>query len=279
MIIGRTLGVIGAVCAVALVGCADEQQPIDYPGMTFLPSSAAPTGEGTPAPDVTAPTGGGTPAPDITAPTGGGTPAPSDAGSPVKTPAPVPGPATAVVTLIAVDASGQPRDGFALATADPVSTLNCADAVPSRSATTSGIYHCGPSAAAADVCWPTPGKTALLCGSDPWQRTLREYQVDPPLTPIGRTESPEPWALELADGRQCRIRVGGAWGGRADGLVGAYSCSGGHEVVLQPSDSRTAIDKSSNTWQVAVGPLGSGSPDFPLPAKIEVRTAYFAAAQ
>lgn len=286
MRIGGTQVLIGAACALVLTGCA-ESKPLDYPGSTFLPSTssaAGPTGGGTPAPDITAPTGGGTPAPAVTgggtpaapAPTGGGTPAPATRPTGGGTPAP--GPATVVVTLVAVDAAGQPRDGFTLSSPDPVSTLSCVDAVPSRSATTAGIYHCGPSAASADVCWPTPDKAALLCGSDPWERTLRKYTVDPPLSPIGRTESPEPWALELADGRQCRIRVGGAWGGRSDGLVGAYSCSGGHDVVLQPSNADTAVDTSSPTWKVAVGPLGSGNPDFPPPASIEVRTAYFAAA-
>ncbi|WP_336083046.1 hypothetical protein [Nocardia sp. SSK8] len=294
MRIGGTQVLIGAVCALVLSGCA-ESKPLDYPGSTFLPSTAAGpatpapevTGGGTPAPDSKAPTGGGTPAPGPTGggtpapgPTGGGTPAPGPTGGGTSGPitAPAPGPATVVVTVVAVDAAGQPRDGFALSGPDPVGSLSCVDAVPSRSATTAGIYHCGPSAASADVCWPTPDKAALLCASDPWERTLREYTVDPPLSPIGRTESPEPWALELADGRHCRIRVGGAWGGRADGLVGAYSCTGGHDVVLQPSDAGTAIDTSTDTWQVAVGPLGSGNPEFPPPAKVEVRTAYFAAA-
>ncbi|WP_278262982.1 hypothetical protein [Nocardia sp. AG03] len=273
MRIGSSGVLIGAACALVLTGCA-ESKPLDYPGSTFLPStSAGPNAGGTPG--TAAPTGGGTPAP-ATAPTGGGAGSTGGATSAPNT-APSPGPATAVVTVIAVDATKQPRDGFTLASSDPVGTLSCEDAVPSRSATTAGIYHCGPSAASADVCWPTQDNVTLLCASDPWERTLRKYTVDPPLTPIGRTDSPEPWALELADGRQCRIRVGGAWGGRSDGLVGAYSCSGGHDVVLQPSDARTAIDTSSDTWRVAVGPLGSGNPDFPPPPKIEVRTAYFAA--
>ncbi|NUS94656.1 MAG: hypothetical protein HOQ36_19985, partial [Nocardia sp.] len=96
--------------------------------------------------------------------------------------------------------------------------------------------------------------------------------------PVGKSADPEPWALELADGRQCRIRVGGAWGGRADGLVGAYSCTGGAEVVLQPADARTAIDTSAPTWHVSMGELGAGSPDLPPPTIADVRTAYFAAA-
>ncbi|WP_280233287.1 hypothetical protein [Nocardia cyriacigeorgica] len=186
--------------------------------------------------------------------------------------------ATEVVALTAVDATGLPVDGFTVISPDPFGTLNCRDATASFSASTAGIYHCGASADAADVCWPTPAMNELLCANDPWKRELRRYTVDPPLEPIGATESPEPWALELADGRQCRIRVGGAWGGRSDGMVGAYSCTGGSEVVLQDADARTSIDKSSDTWQVAMGELGAGAPDFPPPTMVDVRTAYFAAA-
>ncbi|GGN90741.1 hypothetical protein [Nocardia rhizosphaerihabitans] len=191
---------------------------------------------------------------------------------------PSPGPATTIISVVAVNAAGQPSDGFTVTTPDPFGALDCKYAEPSRSANTPGIYSgCGASADSADVCWAPPGNTTLLCANDPWQRTLRRYTVTPPLTPVGRTDSPEPWALELADGRHCRIRVGGAWGGRSDGLVGAYSCTGGNDVVLQPSNAGTAIDTSSSTWQVAVGPLGSGNPDFPPPPQVAVRTAYFAA--
>ncbi|MGW5317952.1 hypothetical protein [Nocardia thailandica] len=267
----RWFAVIGAACAVLLAGCSEAASPPTAPGTTTAPGAANPSATAGPEPTATtappgSPTAATTPAPaPVTAPPGTATPAPQAQ-------------PTAVVTLVAVDAAGRPADGFTLPDPTPVSTLNCADPTPSRSATTAGVYRCGPSAAAADVCWPTPDRQGLLCAGDPWQRTLRAYSVDPALTAVGRTASPEPWALELADGRQCRIRVGGAWGGRADGLVGAYSCSGGHDVVLQQVDARTAIDTSSSTWTVAVGPLGSGSPEFPPPATVAVRTAYFAAA-
>ncbi|NEW40221.1 hypothetical protein GV794_25490 [Nocardia cyriacigeorgica] len=185
--------------------------------------------------------------------------------------------ATEVISLTAVDAAGKPTDGFTVTSPDPFGTLNCRDATASFSATTANIYHCGASADAADVCWPTPAMNELLCANDPWKRELRRYTVDPPLEPIDATEAPEPWALELADGRHCRIRVGGAWGGRSDGMVGAYSCTGGSEVVLQAADARTSIDKSSDTWQVAMGELGAGEPEFPPPTMVDVRTAYFAA--
>ncbi|GGL22607.1 hypothetical protein [Nocardia jinanensis] len=187
-------------------------------------------------------------------------------------------PPTTEVSLVAVDASGQPADGFVVSGTGPVGELDCTYGTSSRSATSPGIYHCGASADAADVCWAGTGRRELFCADDPWSRELRWYRVDTRLEPVGKTANPEPWALELADGRKCRIRVGGAWGGRADGLVGAYSCTGGAEVVLQPSDARTAIDTSAPTWHVSMGELGAGSPDLPPPTIVDVRTAYFAAA-
>ncbi|NUS93315.1 MAG: hypothetical protein HOQ36_13060, partial [Nocardia sp.] len=142
-------------------------------------------------------------------------------------------PPTAVVSLVAVDASGQPADGFVVSGTAPAGEIECDKGVSSRSASSPGIYRCGASADAADVCWARTARSEVLCADDPWSRELRWYSVSTPLEPVGKSADPEPWALELADGRQCRIRVGGAWGGRADGLVGAYSCTGGAEVVLQ----------------------------------------------
>ncbi|MFF2087221.1 hypothetical protein ACFVVM_25900 [Nocardia sp. NPDC058176] len=267
----RFIGVVGAAFALVLTGCSEMSPSADPPSSTrpVAPETAAAATAGPGAP-VTEPDSPATAVPK--------SPVTPMIAAPPSPDVPQPAPATTVVSLIAVDAAGQPSDGFTLTSPDPVGTLNCDGSYPSRSANTAGIYHCGASADAADVCWASPDNLRLLCATDPWQRTLRVYSADPPLTGIGRTESPEPWALELADGRQCRIRVGGAWGGRADGMVGAYSCTGGGDVVLQAANARTAIDTSSSTWQVAVGPLGSGSPDFPPPAIVAVHTAYLAAA-
>ncbi|MGW0635886.1 hypothetical protein [Nocardia salmonicida] len=271
---------VGMLCALSVAGCSTDSgtaQP------TTTTARGGSWGSGTPVTELPG-AGGPTIAPDqsppvIIAPTTPG-PRPTGAGAPSSAPAstvPRPPVATDVVSLVAVDAAGRPADGFALTGPTPVGTLDCSYMSPSRSATTAGIYECGASADSANVCWAAPDRASLLCANDPWQRGLRLYTVSPPVADIGKTASPEPWALELADGRHCRIRVGGAWGGRSDGLVGAYSCDGGNDVVLQPSTARTAIDTSTSTWLVEVGPLGSGAPDFPAPATVAVRTAYFAA--
>lgn len=219
---------------------------------------------------------GGDPGPAVSSAT---PPAPVQSSTAAATEEPPPDPPpTTVVSLVAVDASGRPADGFDVSGTAPAGRLDCTNGTSSRSATSPGIYHCGASADAADICWARASGAELMCADDPWNRELRWYSVEPRLEPIGKTAEPEPWALELADGRRCRIRVGGAWGGRADGLVGAYSCTGGAEVVLQPSDARTAIDTSAPTWHIRLGELGAGFPELPPPTIVDVRTAYFAAA-
>ncbi|NMO00350.1 hypothetical protein HH308_03875 [Gordonia sp. TBRC 11910] len=188
---------------------------------------------------------------------------------------------TSTVTLVAVDSAGRPINGFEVNSPNPAGEIDCAHASVSRSSTTGGIYECGASAQSADVCWAAKSNTQLLCGDSPWSRKLDAWTITSGTLPTSGAPSaqPEPWGLELADGRQCRIRVGGAWGGRSDGRVGAYSCTGSdRDVVLMRANATSAVDRSSTTWLVEVGPLGAGSPSFPAPDKVAVRTAYFAAA-
>ena len=86
-------------------------------------------------------------------------------------------------------------------------------------------------------------------------------------------------ALELADGAsKCRLRNGGAWGGRADNYVGDYSCDRSDEVVLVKDDQYQVVTKSGPVWTVLVGHLGNADEVFPAPKKVRVVTAYFATA-
>ncbi|GAB11580.1 hypothetical protein GOARA_078_00290 [Gordonia araii NBRC 100433] len=196
-------------------------------------------------------------------------------------PGPGPEKSTKIETVVAV-AGGQPTKGFQVAPMSAENSIDCSGAQISRSATTTGVFGgCGASAQSADVCWPGEGKK-LLCGTAPWDRVLIEWEITSGQLPLGAEPSanPEPWGLELADGRRCRARVGGAWGGRSDGMVGAYSCTGDQsEVVLQGENATTAIDRSTGMWTVQLGKLGTGAPDFGPPTKVEVRVAYFAGAQ
>jgi serine/threonine-protein kinase len=217
--------------------------------------------------------------PTTTAPTTAAISAPAaSTRSAAVTPPPAPTPtsaapaATKVVTVAAV-VDGQPANGYSEGPSrNNVLEVFYCDASPA--AVGSRIYRCAPSAAAADVCWPsTPG--TLLCLFNPWdKRVYREFYrdtlplVEPPATP-------EPFALVLDDGTQCRLRNGGAWGGRDDNYVGAYGCQG-NNVLVPGQSTAPAEDRSHPLWTVKIGPLGSTDEHFPPPEIHTVTTAYFA---
>ncbi len=180
---------------------------------------------------------------------------------------------TEVVHVVAVDADGQPTDGYREGPGDSnVTTVSDCGASPA--AVAAGIYQCAPSAAGADVCWPA-GADSLLCLGDPWDRRLHRVSVGDSLPRVRPAAAPEPLALLLDDGTRCRLRQGGAWGGRDDDYVGAYGCESTDLVVLvrQGGD---AVDRGAPRWTVRVGELGAGSPHFPPPETRAVRTAWFA---
>lgn len=181
--------------------------------------------------------------------------------------------ATRVITVTPV-VNGQPANGFR-EWSPPGNAHQVFGCEASPAAVSFSIYKCYPSAADADVCWPsTPG--TLLCLYTPWDKRLyREFYTDalPAAEPLS---TPEPFALLLDDGTQCRLRNGGAWGGRDDNYWGAYGCPGENPAVLVPAQStESAVDRSHALWSVKVGPLGSGE-HFPPPETHMVTTAYFA---
>jgi hypothetical protein len=187
---------------------------------------------------------------------------------------------THVVTVVAVDANGHPASGYRVAPAspDPGSSAQVSGCDVSRSAIADNIYSCAPNAAGADVCWPS-GQRSLLCLVDPWAKTLRRVVQNGPLPNVHPTATPAPFALQLDDGTQCRLRNGGAWGGRDDGLVGAYGCPFESPAVLvaAPATSgASAIDRSQALWTVKVGALGAGDVHFPPPQTHTVTIAWFA---
>jgi len=107
-------------------------------------------------------------------------------------------------------------------------------------------------------------------------RLNREFYTDT-LPAAAPPAAPEPFALLLDDGTQCRLRNGGAWGGRDDNYWGAYGFPGENPAVLVPAQSAApAVDRSHPLWTVKVGPLGSPNEHFPPPETHAVATAWFA---
>lgn len=182
---------------------------------------------------------------------------------------------TQVVNVVAV-VDGQPANGYRDATpaGESGSVSMCH---PSPSGVSAGIYRCSPSAAQADACWKSTGET-LLCVDDPWEKRLHRVTVTDPLPADPPVSSPIPFAVLLDNGVRCRIRSGGAWGGRDDGLVGAYGCAGTDDVVLTSTEGDPEpVDRSKPWWTVRTGPLGAGERHFPPPQTHTVTTAWFAA--
>jgi hypothetical protein len=188
---------------------------------------------------------------------------------------------TQVAVVIAVDANGQPAGDFRQVPGapDPASVAAVSSCAASPAAIADDIYVCAPSAAGADVCWPsTPG--SLLCLRDPWDKGLHRVAYTQPLPHVKAPAAPEPLALLLDDGTQCRLRNGGAWGGRDDGLVGAYGCPSANLAVLVPQQPQeggaSPIDRSQPMWTVRVGSLGGADAHLPPPQTRSVKTAWFA---
>jgi serine/threonine protein kinase len=182
--------------------------------------------------------------------------------------------ATQVITAVAV-VNGQPANGYLEVPSVP-SSSNITDVFEcgaSPAAVDSGIYHCFPSAAGAGVCWPSNAGT-LLCGDDPWDRELHRVAYTDTLPAVQPPATPLPFGLLLDDGTECRLRNGGAWGGRDDGLYPAYGCSPGQNIAVLEGTTVPAVDRSHSLWTVKVGAFGAGH--FPPPQTHTVTTAWFA---
>lgn len=110
---------------------------------------------------------------------------------------------------------------------------------------------------------------ALLTALGKDRFTVVLNRTDPP-------PHPEPWGLELAEGAKCRIRNGGAWGGRADDFVGTYFCDRDNEFVLVPQTATENVNTSGKAWTVQVGGLADPDSVWPPPTTVRVVTAYFA---
>lgn len=187
-------------------------------------------------------------------------------------------PPTQQISVMAVGPDGQPMNGYRESPPEG-NVVTVEGCEPSPSATADNVYSCSPSAAGAGTCWPsTPG--SLLCVNNPWTKTMHRVKYQGSLPPVQPTATPEPFALTLDDGTQCRLRNGGAGGGRADGYVAAYYCADPYanvNVLWLPSQGAgSCIDRSSATWTVKVGPLGTPDTVYPPPQTRAVTEVWFA---
>ena len=192
-------------------------------------------------------------------------------------PPPVPGTAdsepagTEIITALAVDARGQPTNGYREAPAGSISELAGCDQ-PSPASVSTGFYSCYPSAAAADVCWPSP-PTSMLCMNNPLDKEVRRLGFDTCLLPtVQPPATPEPFALTLDNGTHCRLITGGTRRARSDGYVPFYACGADSTAsVLGEAGSETdPINRSRPLWTVTFE-----QPGFQTEVR-SVTTAWFA---
>jgi serine/threonine-protein kinase len=158
---------------------------------------------------------------------------------------------TDIITAVAVNSSGQATNGYTEAPAGSVTELAGCDR-PSPAAVSNNIYSCYPSAAGADVCWPSP-PTSMLCMNNPWDQEVRRLSYDTRLLQtVQPPTTPEPFALMLDNGTHCRFITGGARRGRNDGYIPVYACGADSMAsVLGDAGSQSdPINRSKPLWTV-----------------------------
>lgn len=170
-------------------------------------------------------------------------------------PIPPPGPPTAagrteLITEIAVGADGQLANGYSEAPAGSSTQLGGCD-TPSPAAVSGNIYSCYPSAAGADVCWPSP-PASMLCMTNPWDKEVRRLSYDTSLLPMVQPpKTPEPFALMLDNGTHCLYISGGARRARSDGYIPDYACGADlRSYVLGDASGSDPINRSNPLWTV-----------------------------
>ncbi|ADP80191.1 hypothetical protein FraEuI1c_2152 [Pseudofrankia inefficax] len=168
--------------------------------------------------------------------------------------------ATRLINLAPVDQRGHATSGWSIDRNDddPNAPIDCGDtsqAYPSPAAASGDIYSCAPSAAEADACWPTAQARQMLCLRDPYSPVLTALTAQALVAKVSAPRDPVPLGLRLANGDQCRLRDGGAWGSppQHPDYVGYYSCAS-HGIVWAPQESSTGgIDRTTKRWTVLVG--------------------------
>jgi hypothetical protein len=290
--IGILAALVAAATAMALTGCTTAAP--DNPGST---STSMPPGS-TPAVAVTPTADSGAAASASAASAASNRSAVSDAAAessaaeqateqssaaeqstaePSSPPAVTP---TAVVNVAAADATGVPMPGFTVVDDQGSnSPVDCSFGSPDPAAVGVNTHDCSPHAASAHFCWGTTGTVDLVCSWDPRSTELHRYTATEPLTDTAAAANPVPWGLDLTDGRQCDVRLGGAFSGRPDDYTVAYVCDGTAETYVLGNSTDPVVDTSGPQWTVKVGGLSHNPTvtSLPPPVPIGVVTAYFAA--
>lgn len=171
--------------------------------------------------------------------------------SPATPAAPAPPAATKVVYVRPVTVSGRPAAGWSVTRES--GTVTCDGTAPSS--VNPGIASCYPTAYGLRACFGSARHT-VLCVRDPHVKELVRIRYSGAYPVVEGPRTPQPAALDLADGRTCLLRVGGAWSSPAQHpqWVGFDSCS--RKADVYGSGNGDGLDRSSRAWTVKMWRYG-----------------------
>lgn len=175
-------------------------------------------------------------------------------------------PQTTAGVVRPVTADGTPAAGWTVKKLDV--KVDCdGGALP---AVDDGIAACYPTAADLRACWASGEHHALCLQDAGTEQELVRVRVRGAFPATDKPAVPQPLALHLADGQDCLLRIGGAWGAPQShpNWIGHYSCTDGS--VYAPAHSISGIDQRGPVWKVR---LWDGTSD--TLSRVRVESASF----
>lgn len=171
-------------------------------------------------------------------------------------------PATSTTVVRPVNASGHAQPGFTI-NPPPARGLwiDCRYHYQSPGALSPNIGWCSPSAATAIACWKAAASRKALCLTNALKPELTRFPLLHGVwtsSQVLPSERRAPLAIQLANGRYCQIRDGGAWEllPHHPNLYGTYSC-GRRVAVWAPAGApHNGVNESQPSWTVRVGRFG-----------------------
>lgn len=191
---------------------------------------------------------------------------------------------TVIVNLEPLLPGGEVRNGFKLDTSGASRIVDCSYDNGSPSGVSKGTHMCGGTAESCHAAVSSPKYPgSVLCLNSAFEPTLRLHRATN-LNEAGIPTGPIPLGIQTSDGSRWWLRIGGAWGGRADGAIGAYGCESGpcntrqtkstNQVILSV-EGKAIVNRASPIWTVFVGDIGDPNRNYPAPTRLNVTRAWF----
>lgn len=200
-------------------------------------------------------------------------------GPPGRLPEAADSPGTDEVDVNPWFADGTLKPGYQVEDAGSDYVIDCTYDTGSPVSRSAGTHSCGTTADYTYACWNDPAsRRHMLCLSTPWDRTVQRVNVSNLRQDQPPYDGPSPYGIELADGSQCRFRLGGAWGATPPGTLATYGCDNGW-ILLRPDSGAEFEKRDDGSWWVLAYHESPGGPEDQEPAqRVEITTVYWMAA-